>query len=546
MWYDFRSTDYSLQTMKVIDLFCGCGGLSLGFRLAGCQVIFGLDSNRDAVETFRRNFPGALAVCKKIEDLRFEEIPDADIIVGGPPCVNFSSSKGSRANVLEGVKLVQSFLRFVHLRKPKFWIMENVPRIGLHLPEKIPLRWIGIDCDGTLDVPNRREFDISRFGAPQNRKRLLIGRFPIPSETHCPDAGRDLLSLDMKRTQTLGDVVASLPKPWSRAGSGIVRDVNYGFELPATELTDHFMDTTISPEEAWRIEKAKTEHPFMGRMDFPDSLDKPARTVVALQMGRETLVLAGKGATVRRATIRECAIIQTFPIGFQFSGKSVEGRYRQVGNAVPPILTYNIAREIVRSETGQTVREPVFDRVEAFPKPTARAKRERVLNFSKSRIIHFPGKEVRGQRIEISSVMDGPRCFWQTRLHIGEGKDNHLVLDVSAKGAEEMAFKSLCDIDPDFGIRLRSLLSEVDKMDVPRGIDVQRHLHASYGQLPQGIESVIELIDNFFPKKRFGGVSIKIRSPLPGLEKDKARLRILVCLPVAKRLEARLNQGGGS
>lgn len=545
MWYDSASTDYSLQNMKVIDLFCGCGGLSLGFKLAGCQVVYGLDSNRDAIETFRRNFPGAIAVCKKIEDLNFEEIPEADIVVGGPPCVNFSSSKGGRANVLEGVKLVQSFLRFVYYRKPKYWIMENVPRIGLHLPEKIPLRWIGIDEDGTLRVPNRREFDISRYGAPQNRKRLLIGNYPIPSETHCPDGSRDLLSWEMKRTQTLGDVVSSLPKPWTEPGNQKVIDINYGFEMPANEVTDHFMDTTIPEGEARRIRQAKVEHPFMGRMDFPDSLDKPARTVVALQMGRETLVLQGKGNSFRRATIRECALIQTFPLGFQFSGKTVEGRCRQVGNAVPAVLTYQIARGIVALETGKDVRKPKFEDVEPFPKPAARNKKKRVLNLNKGRIIHFPGKEVRGLRIEICSVVNGSSCRWETKLHIGEGKANHHVLEVPNRGAEEMAYESLTGLEPDFENRLNQLLADVAKVDVSKGFEIQRYLHEFYGKLPGDIEKVIDLVEEHFPKKKFGEVNARIRAPIPGLDKNTARIRILASLPVAKILEEKLNAGNG-
>ena len=124
------STDYSLQNknrLTVIDLFCGCGGISLGFQMAGFNVLYGLDNNKDALATFKRNFPGAQTDYRKIEDISIDEIPQSDIIVGGPPCVNFSLAKGSRANVLDGIKLVQAFLRIVYLRKPKYWIMENVP-----------------------------------------------------------------------------------------------------------------------------------------------------------------------------------------------------------------------------------------------------------------------------------------------------------------------------------------------------------------------------------------------------------------------------------
>ena len=89
----------------------------------------------------------------------------------------------------------------------------------------------------------------------------------------------------------------------------------------------------------------------MGVMPFPDPLNRPARTVVATQLGRETLVIrSANGVGFRRATVRECATLQTFPINFHFCGNSVSSRYRQAGDAVPPMLIFYIAREIMKIE----------------------------------------------------------------------------------------------------------------------------------------------------------------------------------------------------
>src|SRR4029079_12858079 len=116
-----------------------------------------------------------------------------------------------------------------------------------------------------------------------------------------------------------------------------VTDPNYGFLLPVGALTDHYHDVVMNDRESRQIRKAKVDHPYMGAMPFPDSRDRPARTVVATQLGRETLVIAdhSNGREVaRRATVRECATLQSFPITYQFCG-TLGTRYRLAGDAVP-------------------------------------------------------------------------------------------------------------------------------------------------------------------------------------------------------------------
>ena len=94
--------------LRVADLFCGPGGLSEGMRLGGCKIVYGLDKAKDAVTTFTVNQPDAIAVVGDATDLNVEDIPEFDVLVGGPPCVNFSQSKGGRANILEGLRLVRA------------------------------------------------------------------------------------------------------------------------------------------------------------------------------------------------------------------------------------------------------------------------------------------------------------------------------------------------------------------------------------------------------------------------------------------------------
>ena len=172
-----------------------------------------------------------------------DDIPEFDVLAGGPPCIEFSASKGSRGNILEGLRLVQAFLRVVHQRKPEYWIMENVPRIILHLPEDIPLRWIGVEEDGYLHVPVRAEFNCAEYGVPQARKRFLMGDYPMPEKTSYDPATDGLLGPAESRTpwRSLGEVVNSFPDPMGSVGSrSSVIDPNYDVEVSIEDFTDHF------------------------------------------------------------------------------------------------------------------------------------------------------------------------------------------------------------------------------------------------------------------------------------------------------------------
>ena len=114
--------------MKVIDLFCGCGGLSEGFKLAGFEIIGGIDINSEAIETYNHNFKTARGVCKNLIDVTEEEIKTefsdflkADIIIGGPPCQGFSNAnRYKKEEDDERNKLFFEFVKFVDLIQPKF------------------------------------------------------------------------------------------------------------------------------------------------------------------------------------------------------------------------------------------------------------------------------------------------------------------------------------------------------------------------------------------------------------------------------------------
>jgi DNA (cytosine-5)-methyltransferase 1 len=415
---------------RVADLFCGGGGLSEGFSLAGCEVVFGLDNARAAVDTFAANNPGSVAVKTDIREFDLRDIPAHDVLVGGPPCVEFSTSnRGGNGNILGGLLLVQAFLRAVHIHQPRYWVMENVPRITEFLPEDVPLTWIGVDEPGTLHIPTRAVLNAADYGVPQARRRFLMGNFPTPEPTHSRDAHAPSL-LDAESAtpwRTMGDALRGLPAPHEKSDHRPVADPNYpGFSVPSRDLTGHRVDTALSKTEARRIDKAKTRHPFYGFMPFPDETDRPARTVVATQLGRETVVLPDDRATsgFRRLTPREAATIQTFPVSYQILG-GLNAAYRIAGDAVPPLLSYSVAAGVVEGLTGSRPDGPTpapLPKVLAGPLRPAKRRRQHKPDRRFADMI--PGKDVRGCRVELDNrgrdVDDG--LVWRAMLFTGEGR----------------------------------------------------------------------------------------------------------------------------
>ncbi|MCG8094902.1 MAG: DNA (cytosine-5-)-methyltransferase [Candidatus Thiodiazotropha endolucinida] len=540
--------------MRVADLFCGGGGISEGLKQAGFEIVFGLDNSKAATDTFAFNHPNAKVIKDSIENLTLDDIPEFDILVGGPPCVEFSASKQGRGNILAGLKLVQAFLRVVHLRKPKYWIMENVPKIVLHLPEKIPLSWIGIDEQGFLHVPNRCHFNAANFGSPQNRERFLMGHFPVPEETHYNPEDGSLFAFasNLRPWTTLEEVLKSLPSPLKEFRKTKVSDMNYGFSISSADLTDHFHEVELSSEEARRIRKVKEEHPFMGWMPFPDQVNKPARTVVATQLGRETLVIGEKVSGVvryRRATVRECAVIQGYPITYQIFGSSLSQRYRVIGNGVPPLLTQAIGIGIRKhANLAPLAKQVVITSVEEkSPKIASLAKRK-APNHKITRKFSelIPGKEVRGCRVELTNT--GSRMVpaqlktkndlhiveWVAKLTIGEGKKNMKQMVFEITDAVNMI--SPLFSDGELFDKFLQVAKDIDNKLVPMLPDATTlqgnwTMKTNHGISPEVVvDELSSIINNHFPAIRYSNYFVLTDCYSDILPKKGIRIRLCVAL----------------
>ena len=167
----------------VCDFFCGAGGFSEGFRQAGMDVIFSLDSWKLATETHDVNHSNHKCVHMSILDINTIEemdkiIPDTDIIVGSPPCIAFSNSnKAGKADKTLGIQLINQYLKIILYKmtkkgsKLKYWILENVPNSIDYIKDEYTAKELGLDEKlPNLKIPIKQILVASDYGAPQGRK----------------------------------------------------------------------------------------------------------------------------------------------------------------------------------------------------------------------------------------------------------------------------------------------------------------------------------------------------------------------------------------
>lgn len=318
--------------MKVIDFYAGIGGWALGFRMAGLDVVQSYEWWDAAVSTHGKNI-GTKVVHTDIRKLKLEDLPKGvQIVIGSPPCTEFSyANRGGSGDIENGLVDIQKFFEIVAFIKPKFWAMENVPRVKAILDEE--LRPGGVLARFMLPGIHSEIFDMSEFGIPQRRKRCIAGNFDFPL----------LKSYKSKLPiRTLGQVISALY-------DDPVIDPIYGLTCPLADINDNQEEVALNDEEVRCNREWKDHHPVYNDMQFPDSLDKPARTITATctRVSRESVVIRNGGGRFRRLSVRERGCLQSFPVTFQFHGGSYQKKIKMIGNAIPPLFSFYVAQAML-------------------------------------------------------------------------------------------------------------------------------------------------------------------------------------------------------
>ncbi|MGB8215002.1 MAG: DNA cytosine methyltransferase [Anaerolineales bacterium] len=344
--------------MRVIDIFCGAGGFSEGFRQAGFEVIWGIDKWLPAVITHQKNHPSSNTVLDDVERIAFlsdEEfhriVPDSEIIIGSPPCIAFSNSnKSGKGDKGKGIRLIEAYLRIVARKKNKvdsilkYWILENVPNVQSYIKEEYSAEDLELSGNFVLKVKfeSSKLYSAQYFGVPSKRTRYICGNFPEPQKTI--DSDEDLIHLAY--------VLNKLGIPKQKPDSSTIPDPNYNFIMPSSDVTDHHYIQELAEFEWEKAKQLKQDKGYMGKMSFPEDINRPARTVMATMSfsARESMIFSYGKDRYRAPTIREVACLMSFPIDYQFYGKSIGTKYHLIGNAVPPKLSYAFAKAIAQEE----------------------------------------------------------------------------------------------------------------------------------------------------------------------------------------------------
>jgi DNA (cytosine-5)-methyltransferase 1 len=360
-----------------IDLFCGAGGLSEGFRQAGFEVLAGNDISECAGETFSATHASAQFLPGPIQNYSARQFLNAaglrkgelDCLIGGPPCQAYSVYNHQRGMHDERSGLFKEYLRIVEGLNPKWVVMENVTGIlsagqGAAVQSIVRgLRDLGysVEC-ATLKA--------EEYGVPQERRRVLFLGNRVDREVRWPGKthGRGLLPYT-----TVRNAIGDLPKlvnGESFAPGPYTSKAKSGFQQLLR--TDSNKVSNHSAPKLGAINIERMEHiPEGGSWRdipfelLPDGMKKARRCDHTKRYGR--LRWSGLASTIltkcdlhwgafihpsqdRSITVREAARLQSFPDWFEFRGSKTD-QYVQVGNAVPPMLGKAIAESVLQAST---------------------------------------------------------------------------------------------------------------------------------------------------------------------------------------------------
>ncbi len=306
--------------MKIVSLFSGAGGLDLGLLQAGNEVIWANDIDKDAVATYSKNI-GSHIILADIKDIDIKDVPFSDAIVGGFPCQGFSQANLLRTADDERNQLYKFFLNVVNVKKPKYFIAENVRGI-LSMGNGNAITQIKSDFEDSGYAVTVTLVNMADYGIPQTRQRVfIVGRHN--------ELGDSALFRFPKKTNGKN----GLPSPWVSIKAAIG---HYPDPAVPNKCLNHM-------HSAYKVEYRN----FTGhRATDPD---KPSPTILARGNGKGGVCAIPHYNGKRRLTIRESAAIQTFPDGFEFVGQ-MNSCYRQIGNAVPVRFAKLLGHELMRLE----------------------------------------------------------------------------------------------------------------------------------------------------------------------------------------------------
>lgn len=320
---------------KVVSLFCGCGGMDLGFeggfkylnkeyKRNDFKIVYSNDINESACKTYNHNF-SVSSHCEDVEKISLDNIPDCDVIIGGFPCQDFSLAGKRMGFESNRGRLYKQMLRIVENKKPKIFVAENVEGIKMPIGKDSPLDKIISEFIEVGYNVQYQLFNTADYEVPQTRKRIIIIgiRRDLSKQIEFPEK-----ILNEAKWITSKEAIEDL---WDKI------DKNYVANHTSNDYS-----------------KAKFDLIKKGQGNRQIDSDKPSITIRAEHHGNieahynSLNSLEPKNPNYwRRLSVRECARLQSFPDTFVFPC-AASSAYKQIGNAVPPVFAWHLAQTIYK------------------------------------------------------------------------------------------------------------------------------------------------------------------------------------------------------
>ena len=313
--------------IKVASLFCGCGGSDLGtlggfsflrkkYKKLEDKIVYAVDFDRYAVDTYNKNFKHK-AVCADIKDVDFSTVPDVDLMIGGFPCQSFSTVNPTKDTNDDRANLYKQVVRFLEEKRPKYFICENVKGL-LTLQKGGIIKKIVEEFESVGYSVQYKLMKAVEFGVPQRRERVFIVgvRRDVDCDFRFPEA-----VCGEKKYVPLKKVVKQLEIPEQKyyfsekavlgmknAKNNMKRGLWQNLEAPCLTVTSHLAKVSMNSRDPILLVDAEKE-------------------------------------LYRRFTPREAARIQSFPDSFVLNDSELKS-YRQIGNAIPPVMMWHVAKAL--------------------------------------------------------------------------------------------------------------------------------------------------------------------------------------------------------
>jgi len=322
--------------MNVLSLFTGAGGLDLGFKKAGFKIVWANEYDKSIWKTFEYNFPETKLDKRSIVDIKSEELPEVDGIIGGPPCQSWSEAGAGRGIDDHRGQLFFEYIRILKDKQPKFFLAENVS--GILLPKHkqaflniiTEFKSVGYNVKYAL-------LNASDYRVPQDRKRVII--IGIRSDLDLKYEFPHKQYVRKTLYDAIGDLKDPLPAKFNNKANNPV-----DLSIPNHEFMNGGYSTIYMSRNRVRGWDEVSFTIQAGGRHAPIHPSAPKMTFVEQNV---RIFAKDQEYKYRRLSVRECARIQTFPDNFIFIYTSIADGYKMIGNAVPVEFARILAESII-------------------------------------------------------------------------------------------------------------------------------------------------------------------------------------------------------